>query len=92
MKKTLKDLTPEIMAKIPEYKDAAVNDLYNGNEYANWKYSDTEQYIHYVYKLGGQTEMPVVIVANTLNEYKWFYNRLFNDKMNKDIVKVVNFF
>ena len=35
--KTLKDLTPEIRAKIPLYKERAIKNLYNGTEYADWK-------------------------------------------------------
>ena len=44
-KKTLKDLTPEIRNKISSYKEDCVKDLYNGNEWDNWKRKDTVEYI-----------------------------------------------
>ena len=76
--KTLEDLTPEILAKIPLYKEKCVKELYNGTEYANWKREYTVDYIEYIYKLCDKSK-PVVIVANNIEEYKRLYNLLFND-------------
>ena len=39
--KTIKDFTPEIKAKIPDYISRAKDDLYSGVEAANWKKEDT---------------------------------------------------
>lgn len=36
MKKTLKELNPEIINKIPKYKEKVLNDIYNGNKYKNF--------------------------------------------------------
>ena len=34
--KTLKDLTPDILAKIPEYKEKCLEGIYNGERYHNF--------------------------------------------------------
>ena len=89
-KKTLNDLTPEIRAKIPEYKEKCIRDLYNGTEHNNWKRKDTVEYIEKVYSLAKQSQKPVVIIADTPTQYKIFYNLLFNEKLNKKYTKLVN--
>lgn len=88
--KTLEDLTPEILAKIPLYKEKCVKELYNGTEYANWKREYTVDYIEYIYKLCDKSK-PVVIIANNIEEYKRLYNLLFNDKLNEEYTKLVNY-
>jgi len=84
------DFTPEIKAKIPEYKKRAIEDLYSGKEHDNWKRKDTVEYLEYVYKLGKQKDKPVVIVADNILQYKIFYNLLFNNKMNSKYTKLIN--
>ena len=84
--KTIKDLTPGIRAKINRYKDKAVKDLYNGNEYNNWKKEDTVNYINYIYKLSKQ-EKPMVIVADDLLQYRFFYNKLFKSGKYTELCK-----
>ena len=74
--KTLDDLTPEIEAQIPIWKEKCIKDLYDGTEWKNYKREDTALYINYVFKMV-DLEEPVVVVANTLNEYREFYNRIF---------------
>lgn len=88
--KTLEDLTPEILAKIPLYKEKCVKELYDGTEYKNWKREYTVDYIEYIYKLCDKSK-PVVIIANNIEEYKRLYNLLFNDKLNEDYTKLVNY-
>lgn len=89
--KTLDDLTPEIKARIPMWKDKCTVDLYSGKEYRDWKRPDTVAYMNYVYKLCDRPT-PLVIVANTLGEYRRFFNILFNEKINKDFEnEVVSF-
>ena len=87
--KTLKDYTPEIKAKIPFYKDKCVKDLYSGKEYEEWKKEYTIEYVEYLYELANR-EKPVVIIADTIYEYKTFYNLLFNDKLNKEYTEMVS--
>jgi hypothetical protein len=74
--KTLDDLTPEIEAQIPIWKDRAIKDLYNGNEYKSWKKEDTVNYVQYCYELANEKK-PLVIVANNIEEYKNFFNLVF---------------
>lgn len=88
--KGLKDLTPEINKKIQEYKNKAIDNLYNGNEYKDWKKQDTIDYVNYVYKIAKQDDQPVVIIANDPKEYRRYYNLLFSSKLNKVITVLVN--
>lgn len=89
--KTLDDLTPEIKARIPMWKDKCTVDLYSGKEYAEHKREDTVEYMNYVYQLCNRTA-PLVIVANTLNEYRRYFNIIFNEKINGEFDKLVTSF
>lgn len=80
---TLKDLTPEIEAKIPTYHAHAIEKLYNGEEHAAWKFENTLEYVQYVYKLANQSA-PFVFVANTPKEYSFMYDVLFNSTFFED--------
>jgi len=87
--KELKDLTPEIRSKIITYKETAIKDLYSGEEYKSHKKEDSIRYVEYVYKLGKQKN-PVVIVANTIKEYKNYFNILFNEAINEECSKAID--
>lgn len=90
--KTLEDLTPEIRQRIPMWKDKCTVDLYAGKEYAEWKREYTFDYMKYVYKLC-ERNTPIVVVANTLTEYRKFFNIIFNEKINHGMEnKVVGYF
>ena len=78
MKKTIKDLTPEIRSRIQEYKDRCVKDLYSGKEHREWKRENTVKYIEYVYELAKQPYKPLVVVAKNPLQYRYFWNMLFN--------------
>ena len=86
--KTIKDFTPEIKAKIPDYISRAKDDLYSGVEAANWKKEDTIVYLNKVYQYS-QKELPAVVVANNPEEYKMFFDLLFNGKKNKKFEKTI---
>ena len=86
--KTLKDYTSEIKNKIPIYKEKCIKDLYNGTESKNWKREDAVNYIEYVYKLAKQTTTPVVIIADSILDYKIKFNLLF--QKNSKYIKIVN--
>lgn len=77
MKKTISDFTQEIKNKIPIYQDRAIKDLYSGKEYNQWKRKDTVEYIEKIYELAGEKK-PVVIIASSIEEYKLYYNYIFN--------------
>ncbi len=96
MKKTLKDYTPEIRAKVAEYKKKCIEDLYSGKEHAEYKKENTVKYIHYLYEFC-KRDKPVVIIANTPGEYKLWYNLLFNssiytEKVNAKFLLINNKF
>jgi hypothetical protein len=83
--KTLKDLTPEIRAKIPKYKSIIRDALYSGAEHKTNKRIDTVRYIEEVYKIA-KKEKPVVIIAKNPLQYKLFFVALHNPKIFKKIV------
>jgi hypothetical protein len=90
--KTINDLTPEIRERIPVWKDKCTVDLYAGKEYADWKREYTVDYMNYVYKMCGRNS-PIVVIANTLTEYRNLYNAIFNENLNKGVEeKVVGYF
>lgn len=62
MQKTLKDLTPEIEAKIPQYLQQGVEGIYNGDRYNNFNLEDAIKCVEWNYKQIGK-EKPIVIVA-----------------------------
>ena len=71
--KTIKDLTPEIRAKIPLYLSKARN-FYNGDLPFNRKAS--ELYIRYLYKLAGEKQPLKVVFADNPNQYKIYWSVL----------------
>ena len=75
--KTLKDLTPEIRSKIPQYLDRARN-FYNGDLPFNRAIS--KKYIEYIYELAGQKK-PLVIFADNPNQYKIYWSILKRNKI-----------
>ena len=77
MKKSLKDFTEEIRNKIPLYQERATKNLYSGKEYKDWKRQDTIDYIEKIYEIAGEKK-PVVVIANTIEQYKLYYNRIFH--------------
>jgi hypothetical protein len=86
--KTLDDLTPEIRERIPQWKNKCTDELYSGVEYQKWKREYTVEYMNYVYKLC-ERPTPIVVIANTLTEYRRFYNVIFNEKINKGMEELV---
>lgn len=81
---TIEDFTPEIQAKIPAYIAKAKDDLYSGAEAANWQKPDTIIYVDKIYQFS-EKKKPVVVVANNIQEYKRFFDMLFNDNKNDNI-------
>ena len=89
MKKTIKDLTPEIRSKIQEYKERCVKDLYSGKEHREWKRENTVKYIEYVYELAKQPYKPLVVVAKNPLQYRYFWNLLFINNGIKRTIETV---
>lgn len=67
---TLEDLTPEIKAKIPLYKEKATKDLYSGKEYKEWKREDCKNYIQKTLDIAEVDENPIILIGNNIKEFK----------------------
>jgi hypothetical protein len=83
-KLTMDDLTPEIMAKIPEYREKCRKDLYSGVEFANFNLDEIIEYIEKIYSLC-DFKKPVIIIAQDPTDYKKIYSNL----QQKDSMKLV---
>jgi hypothetical protein len=66
--KTLEDLTPEIRAKIDEYKKRCVADLYSGVEHENFNRRQSIEYIEKIYDIA-KLKKPIVFFAEDPNDY-----------------------
>ena len=87
--KTLKDLTPEIQAKIQGYKDKCTVDLYSGVEDANYNREKSVKYVEKIYDITNRKK-PVVILANDPAEYKRFFTLLNDEKYVEKVKNVFN--
>lgn len=89
--KTLNDLTPEIIARIPMYKDRCMD--------TSGTIESSRKYIEKIYELGG-LEKPIVVFAKNPNEYKILFESIpkalknnstdFQRHITPDIEKEVN--
>jgi len=84
--KSLKDLTPEIEAKIPQYIERTTKDLYSGKDHELYDLSHTYKYIERIYEIAG-FKKPVVIVADNPLEYRLLFNVLKADLLKSIIGK-----
>lgn len=87
--KTLKDLTPEIRAEIEVWKKECVEDLYSGKEYREFKPENCVKYVEYVYNLAERPK-PIVVIADTPEEYKRIFKVLWNPETLENTGKLVD--
>jgi len=80
--KTLKDLTPEIEAKIPAYKKMAIEGVYDGKLYREFDVKKAEAAIEWNYKQIG-LKAPIVLVAENPMEQQLMFNFLNTSKAKK---------
>ena len=84
-KQKITELTPEILAKIPEYKERCVNDLYSGKEWENFNPHVAIEYIEKIYELAnqqnklGNPNKPVIIFADSPDEYKRLFRTIHKE-------------
>ena len=71
--KTLKDFTPEIQAKIPEYIKEATEGIFDGKRYNNFNLQDAEKAVNWNYEKCNYKK-PVIIVAENIYEQQIFFN------------------
>jgi hypothetical protein len=82
--KTLKDLTPEIEAKIPDYISKALDGVFDGKRYYDFDLEKAKQAVYWNYEKCG-FEKPLVLVAeNPLEQHLLFnYLKLMVEKGDK---------
>ena len=86
MTKTLQDLTPEVRAKIPMYKERCTKDLYSGKELQEFNADKSAEYVEYVYNIAKE-KRPLVIFADTPREFIIMYNVLKKENVENELVK-----
>ena len=79
MKKTIKDFTPEIQSKIPEYITKYTKGIDNGERYYNFKFENAEKLINWNYEKCG-FKKPVVLVVENIYEQQIFFNFIVANK------------
>ena len=90
MLKTLKDFTPEIQKKIPEYIKKATEDIYNGNYYNNFDIEKAKEAVYCNYELCGYKK-PIVLITENPLEQQYLFNYLkLNIKKYEKILYVLN--
>ncbi len=86
--KTLKDLTPEIKAKIPQYIKEYTKGVFDGGRYNSFKRENAEALINWNYETAGYKK-PVVLVAENPYEAQIFFNYIkANEKIFLPIIYV----
>jgi hypothetical protein len=92
--KTLKDFTPEIQAKIPQYVNNALEGVFDGGRYNSFSLEKAEKAVNWNYEKCGYKK-PVVIVAENIYESQIFFNYLKDNKSfhpsNGGITRLKNF-
>ncbi len=87
--KTLKDFTPEIKAKIPEYIKKYTKGIYDGGRYRNFNQADAEALIHWNYEQC-KLKNPVVLIAENIYESQIYFNYIkANQKIFGPILYVI---
>ena len=77
--KTIKDFTPEIQSKIPEYIKKYTEGIEDGKRYKNFNLTDAENLIHWNYELCNYKK-PVIIVAENPFESQIIFNYIVANK------------
>lgn len=73
--KTLKDFTPEVKSKIPEYIDQALKGVFDGQRYKNFNLEAAEKCVHFNYERAG-FKKPIVLVAGNPYESQVIINHI----------------
>lgn len=77
--KTLKDFTPEIKAKIPEYIKKGTEGVFDGGRYNRFDIKKAEKAVFWNYKKCGYKNPKVIVAENPL-EQQMIYNKLMGTK------------
>ena len=89
MKKTLKDFTPEIQERIPEYIARYTKGVFDGGRYNSFSKKDAEDLINWNYNKC-KLKNPVVLVAENPYESQIFFNYIkANEKIYLPILYTI---
>ena len=87
--KTLKDLTPDILAKISGYKEKCLEGIYNGERYHNFDLEKAKKAINWNYNKCG-LKNPIILVAENPLEQQYLFNYLkLNYERYKNILNLL---
>lgn len=87
--KTLKDFTPEIQAKIPNYIDEGLKGTFDGSYYNNFNLKDAQACVDWNYIKAG-FKAPKLIVAENPWEIILFYKILLEQNKIKNFKDILN--
>jgi hypothetical protein len=87
--KTLKDLTPEILAKIPEYQARAIEGVFDGGRYRKFNIENAKAAVKWNYEKCDY-KTPIVLVAENPLEQQLMYNYLNVNKYLERVVDTLN--
>lgn len=88
--KTLDDLTPEIRAKIPIYKERCTKELYDGTEWANFNPKLGTEYLEKIYELANYKEKPVVLFSEDPDDFKMKFRQIHSKNGEKIVEQLFN--
>ena len=80
--KTIKDFTPEIQAKIPQYIEKYTKGVFDGGSHNSFNYDDAEKLVHWNYEQC-KLKNPVVLVAENPYESQLFFNYIKNHRQDE---------
>ena len=86
--KTLKDLTPQIRKRIPEYINSGIEGVFDGVRYKNFNIDAAQKAVNWNYNKCGYRN-PVLIVAENIYELQLIYNYIINDPVIANMIFIL---
>lgn len=91
--KTIDDITPEIRAKIPEYKARAIEGVLDGGRYKSFDINKARDAVNWNYNAVGMKE-PIILVAENPLEQQLMFNMMnknldkYRTKIDSDVLRL----
>ena len=86
--KNLKDLTPEIKAKIPIYIEKAIAGVFDGERYNNFSFDKAKKAVDYNYQYCGELK-PILIVAENPYEAQLLFNYIASNTDLHSLISLI---